>query len=542
MRHLITLAAVAALAGCSVDVEGAACSDDGNCPAGQRCGHDGTCSEAAAACPGPICQQNECSGQTLRTCVPDAQGVCATLSDSTCSAHQTCNATTGVCDCASGGCTAGVDSFCAPVGELVTCATEATTGCRFEASSSPCAVGETCGGAPTATCSCPAIGACTTAGDRSCNGDKLLECVPVEVGSLCNVWVEFEDCAISQLSCSPGTPAACTCPSPSQSPVVLHADPGAQTRPSLVRTGVLDPSICRYKAMSEALAAASSGAIVKAVGFAGTPVVFTEGPFTVPAGVEVTTDDATPTPANYVVEPSAAVATSTFISMKPGARLAGLTIRNTSASGVGVAIDCPGVGDTAPITLDSVHVIGEGTGTPAPRFSNGLRHGGNCSLVLTNSTVEGANDTGVLITDAAAATSLTMTGNLIHRNLANVTPYTIGASDRYGGGLVIFGATHPDTVTFQRNQLSSNAGDQILIFSPGTLDLSTAACGVDSNTITCYTAPGVGLSSRFGTVNVAHSYWQNDLPAVGIDFLAAAGATIAGATTLACGAASISCP
>jgi glutamate 5-kinase len=41
MRHLITLAAVAALAGCSVDVEGAACLDDANCPAGQRCGHDG---------------------------------------------------------------------------------------------------------------------------------------------------------------------------------------------------------------------------------------------------------------------------------------------------------------------------------------------------------------------------------------------------------------------------------------------------------------------------------------------------------------------
>ncbi len=49
----------AALAACSVDLEGAACASDGDCPSGQACGFDRTCSEAAKACPAGACRVGE---------------------------------------------------------------------------------------------------------------------------------------------------------------------------------------------------------------------------------------------------------------------------------------------------------------------------------------------------------------------------------------------------------------------------------------------------------------------------------------------------
>jgi len=554
MRHLITLAAVAILAGCTVDVEGAACLDDANCPAGQRCGYGGSCSVAAAACPGPICQEHECSGQTARRCVVSGEGPCASFVEEVCSAYEDCSPASGTCGCKDTPCLPGVNAFCDASGDRVVCATDPGSQCRYVASTAGCGLGETCGGAPDATCSCPVAGAnvgdgCDQEGKTSCLGSNLLDCVPKVAGSTCLVWSLVEDCAGASLVCDPGAAgppevaAACLCPPHLESPVVLHADPSAATRPNLARNGALEPSSCRYVSLAAAVAGASSGNTVKAIGYAGTPVTFTEGPFTIPEGVSVTTDDATPTPGNYVVEPSAAVGAATFVTLRPGASATGVTFRNTTASGVGIETNCTDAGDTATVTLETIQIAGLGTGGGAapPRFANGLRHGGNCPLVLSGSTVEGADDTGVLITDAASSTSLTMIGNLIQLNQANVTSYTIGSSDRSGGGLVIYG-THPGTVTFLRNVFLSNAGDQVLIFSPGTLDLSTPGCGADSNTFACYAAPGVGLSSRFGTVNVAHSFWQNDLPVAGTDFVAATGATIVGAGGLSCGGFTEVCP
>jgi hypothetical protein len=258
-------------------------------------------------------------------------------------------------------------------------------------------------------------------------------------------------------------------------------------------------------------------------------------------GVSVATDDPLPDPTHYALEPSGAVGAAAFVTLGPGTSLSGFTIRNTGATGVGIETSCAGPGDVDAVTVGAVRVQGLGGGAGPPRFSNGLRHGGNCSLAVTGSTFEGANDTGVLITDAAASTSLTMTDNLIQRNKANVTAYTIGTPDRSCGGLVFYGA-HPGTVTFKQNRLLGNAGDQLLVFSPGTLVLSTSFCDADANVIACYTAPGVGLSSRFGMVKVAHSYWKVDLPVSGVDFLAASGAVIDGPTTQPCGQFTEACP
>jgi hypothetical protein len=550
MRRLFSLALALALASCTVDTEGAACAGDTNCPAEQRCGHAGTCSVAAAACQGEICHQHECSGQTRRRCVVDGQGPCAHVEEVECSSHQDCNPADGTCDCKETPCLPGLNAYCGATGERLTCAVDGD-GCRYVATSDPCPTGQTCGGAPDAICACPDLGAdveagCGTPTATSCLGSSLLRCVPKVEGSACHVWRLVEDCSLAGLPCdpaaaSPPATAACACPPHLASPVVLHADPGAATRPGLVRNGALEPSTCRFTTLGAALAATSSGATVKAVGYLDAPVVFTEGPITVPAGVSVTTGDAPLDPGHYVLEPSAAVGTSAFVSLRPGASLSGVEIRNAAATGAGVETNCAAVDDTATVTVDGIIVTGLGTGPAPPRFSYGLRHTGRCSMALTGTTVGGASDTGVLISSVAAASTLTMTGNVIQGNQGGGTSYAIGPAPARRAGGIGFVGTLPGNVVFRANKVLGNGGDQVLVFSTGTLDLSRAVCGADVNVIACY-ATGVGLSSKAGTVRVGYSTWSTPVPAEGIDYLFEAGATITGLTETCSFHPAASCP
>jgi hypothetical protein len=418
MRWLLTLAAAAALAGCSVDVEGAACTTPGsteNCPAGQACGTGLTCSVAAAAC-------------------------------------------------------------------------------------TPC-----------------------TPGAVECRDGDVKEC-SVTADPVCVTWVVKTACTPGGLACAGGAQPACACPPHTESPVVLLADPAAATVAGLVRNGAAT-SACRFLTLGDALAGAPAGAIVRAAGYAGTPVVFTEPPLTIAAGVSVTTDDATPNPANYVIEPSAAVGTSTLVSMKPGAKLAGFEVRNVSASGVGVETSCTEVSDTATVTIDAVRITGLGTGTtPPPRFKFGVRHSspGYCSLSMTGATIGGASDTGVLISNVAPASTLTIASSVIQGNQGGGTDFTIGpAPARKAGGIAFVGAL-PGTVDFRANRVLGNAGDQILVFSTGTLDLSRTTCGPDANVIACYAA-GVGLSSKAGVVMAGFSTWSSPAPAAGTDYIQESG-------------------
>ncbi len=94
MRRL-ALAAMAALAACSVKLEGAPCNDGTNCPSGQACGYDRTCSEAAAGCLVNECKKGDTSCSTASTataCV--AQGVCGSWQTTTCGVQQICGAGT----------------------------------------------------------------------------------------------------------------------------------------------------------------------------------------------------------------------------------------------------------------------------------------------------------------------------------------------------------------------------------------------------------------------------------------------------------------
>jgi len=598
MRRL-ALAALLALAACSVKTEGAACTDTGNCPDGQACGYDGTCSKEAVGCGAAVCQVHQCDGSTLRRCVPVAGTVCASYQDATCTSRQVCDQAAGACICAANRCQAsGGSPWCdSSNGNRVTCQQEVGTGCWFDAASSACAdPGQVCS---SGTCACPAnrceassgaplcdvasgslvtcqqiagsacwaerlaapcsdagqvcsSGVCACAGTpgaaagelcpnvgaASCISGKLLRCDLVAGSTACSKWVE-DDCAGAGLLCDAGV-GSCACPPLGAAPFTLFADSTAPRKLGLSPNGAESPAVCRYASLGAAVAAAGSGDMVKATGYVAAPVVFTEGALTVKAGVALTTADAPLTTTHYVIEPAASVGSAAFISLGAGAMLSGFEIRNLGASGVALATSCAGGGDTAAVSIGTVLVTALGTGASPPRFANGLRHSGNCSLSVVGCTFQGAADGGVVVDSPAAATSLTLSGSTIRNNLGT-TLFTVSAVDRLAGGLVFKGAL-PGTVTFRGNSVLSNQGDQIMVFASGSLDLSAPACGTsDTNTLACYTGIGVAVASKAAAVNTAHTSWNNAIPALNKDYVVDTGGSVSG-DTQACAAFAGTCP
>lgn len=99
-------------AACSVPLEGAPCTSDANCPDSQRCGADGKCTEAAAACPGTPALANYPPPSSLNCqpgeqyCGDDATIVTCVVDGSVCSQFPSAGGTScspGVCGLAAGG-------------------------------------------------------------------------------------------------------------------------------------------------------------------------------------------------------------------------------------------------------------------------------------------------------------------------------------------------------------------------------------------------------------------------------------------------------
>jgi len=100
----------------------------------------------------------------------------------------------------------------------------------------------------------------------------------------------------------------------------------------------------------------------------------------------------------------------------------------------------------------------------------------------------------------------------------------------------------PGTSTVNSTVFSLNKFDQFLVAaSAGALDLSGGiACGPLSNTFKCYDTTGaVGVFSNGAIVNAVWNHWTQQPGAPGIDV---AGTGVSGFDTLACSAATITCP
>ena len=109
MRHLaIALGLALTAAGCTVDLEGAACRTTGStddCPEGQACGTGLTCSRRAASCTPCVADRTACQGSdpgNVYTCSAEGDPACGTLSaPSGCGDGKVCapTATGATCTC-----------------------------------------------------------------------------------------------------------------------------------------------------------------------------------------------------------------------------------------------------------------------------------------------------------------------------------------------------------------------------------------------------------------------------------------------------------
>lgn len=125
LRLALSLALAAALAGCVVDVEGAACPTPGattGCPAGQSCGTGGTCSRAAAGCSPCTPGELACRDGDVRRCTAEGDPACGAWA-----VEAACAAGTTTCDVPAGGAPeCRCEAFVAdPAGAA------ASTACRF---------------------------------------------------------------------------------------------------------------------------------------------------------------------------------------------------------------------------------------------------------------------------------------------------------------------------------------------------------------------------------------------------------------------------
>ncbi len=459
MRRL-AVAAMAALAACSVKLEGAPCTTDANCPDEQRC------DAATHACV---------------TCEPDPA-------------------------CAS-------DGFaCADPNTMRECRTNAGT----------------------------------------CHYSRLISC--------------------GTIACQGSAPAA-TCPCPSNPGEILadavQGSAGAPFNP----TGLSSPAQCRFKRLGDALAAASSGSTVRMAGWtaAAGEVKFSGAatgesfPLQVKQGVTLSTDDATPTPAHYVIEVDQPGPARAVLQLEDDTAASGFTVQPAGSGSASAAllVSCSIAGTNA-VALSGLVLDGKGS-LGASAIGDGLTLSTQCGVSVQSVVVQNAARAGIRVNTAGLATSpptvsiaacfmrsngdsglvvdvnpslgplsVSVTGNEVSLNSAT-TPFTDGTATRRGGGVVLRGAV-PQSFAFTGNTVHGNSFDQVLVYSSGSWNLSATACGSSSNTFTCYDVNNgggwVGLSSLGGaSVAASDDSWAHGTPSAGIDFFQALGSTVYVGTT-----------
>ncbi len=515
MRRL-ALAAAAALAACSVKLEGAPCTTDANCPDEQRC---------------------DLAAQQCVTCVPDPS------------------------------CTG--DGFTCAGTSLRECRTN-VSGCRYS-EVTPCQSPQVCGGGfPTASCQCPqedtVLGKkCTTEGARTCDrlsGD-ILVCA-VQGG--CPVWAAAPGatCTSQGLVCREPTAGSPVCVCGAYSGTDLFADPlsGSAAADAVNPTGALTPAVCRYRSLADALAAATAGDTVKMTGWTAAEVKFSAAasgesfPLTVKPGVTLTTTDSSPVPAHYVIEVDLPGALLPVLELDHDTAASGFTVRpgigGTAADAV--LIGCTGPG-SSPVRVTWLVLDGQGA-LPASAIGDALHVQGPCSVTVSDVVAQRATGAGIRVRSSSPSVStasvisvgnsrmqangdgglvvdvdasllkpqVSITDNQLTLNLA-ATPYTDATAGvtRKGGGVVLLGAA-PSPLTFTGNRVYGNSYDQILVNSSDTWGLSGgASCGQAANTIACYDAGnGKGIAAIGGAQVIAHyESWQNTTPQSGTDYFQA---------------------
>jgi hypothetical protein len=273
-----------------------------------------------------------------------------------------------------------------------------------------------------ASCVCPAVvataavgGGCASAGARLCAGNTVLVCGADAGGSGCLVWALADNCGA--LACdTAGGAAGCPCGAPAADAVYVDpvAGGGSSGRPA---TGAALPASCRFKTLTEGLAATGGARLRVVATAAASPVSFAAEtfPLRLPAGVTVTTAAATPDPAAYKIlfAGTSASGADAAVILGAGASLVGLSLENGGGNPQAVAVACT----TGAVTLRGVRLAGTGGGST---MRLGLAVGSDaadpCQLAAQDLVVDGF-DVGARVYRKLTAT------NLVVRNSVHIGVY-----------------------------------------------------------------------------------------------------------------------
>lgn len=434
---------------------------------------------------------------------------------------------------------------------------------------------------------CPKDQRCDTATQKcvACVSDP--ECS--EVGWACSSdGTALLRCAYNSGSCFYSIRTVCSagcsaqkCNCPQNSGPDFYADTVASSQSGLFNapTGVSDPPDCRFKTITEALDAANlhrpGSRAIAAGGSDQSPMIFSAGetfPLEVKPGATLTTSDATPTPAHYVIEVAEAGPSRPVVQLNEDAAVTGFTIRpvGSGSASVAILVNCQTAG-SGTVSVNGMVLDGKGALAQAA-IDYAFHLEGACSASVSGVTAENCAKSGVLLESIGGATvtvaSVTIIGNgdtglrvwlnsadTVTLNLnqneitQNFATSSYGPPSRTVGGVLFYG-NKPASMTFQRNRVYGNKGDQILLFSGQsgwTLNggNDSSVCGNGSNTITCYDSGAVGLSEvSSGTVDARFNAWSNLPPTANIDYFQTGAGIInaTGAGNDVCPVVTMSCP
>jgi hypothetical protein len=406
------------MGGCGVWGPDVSCGDHRTCT-GNAPDAACTCTAAPAGC---TAAGTFCTNDNLNTCAQDANGCFFVMTMRTCGSRQSCTGAlpSAACTCAAGppGCTA-AGTFCPSTTSTGTCAQDAD-GCFFQmGASSNCPTGQLCvASGAAAACQCPAIGTtagtgCPTAGATLCSGSSVLTCT---AANGCNTWVATTDCATQGgggLTCgSKGGAPACQC---AEATTDHYVDPVAgndnTTVGPLFPTGAQNPPACRLRSLTKAVnTVITPGDRIIAI-TAAPPGTFSAEtfPLTVSAGITLTTADASPTPANYVIQFTAIGGSA--VALSTGSALSGFTIDNVVNGGMvnaAAAVTC----SVGTVTVNGVALDGSGTNNV---MNTGLQIGAatlnTCTGSFSNLTIGGFAN-GVTM-NSSAGSAATLTGTVV---------------------------------------------------------------------------------------------------------------------------------
>lgn len=485
MRLLLTLAAALALAGCQVELEGAACAVPGagdQCPSGQRCGNDLRCSARAAAC-ADRCAPGErgCVGGDVRTCV-DADPVCgAWKTDNACAAAGlVCRQPEGAapeCRCAEA---AGPDLYVDPMAggsDVMLTATGVAQPpqCRFQSIT----------GALTQAARLGAPAAVHLVGTPAILGaDETFPLVVpphVTLRSDGGEWViESTDAATSS---------------------VIQLSEGSHLEKVTVRNASV-----RNAGASPARAVDATCAAGDALGL--TDVVLIAGGLDV--GLSIT-GSCTATLVRLDVSGASGPALRLDplgVSTGPSVTIDGGRFRN---SGQGIEVLGGALTTGADVDLDGIAPVevteNDGAGIAIV--------GANAQATLDMLRLDRNGGTGLVLEALATSSKVTVSRSVIASNGA-ISARTYGpAPARTCGGVLLSQAEQIAAFSFTGNTVFGNAGDEIGVWSPTTAAWSFAgggACGASSNVFGCSGSSAYALYSTGAAIDASHNAWWSDPP------------------------------